>query len=151
MLSVFVPEIRRDIKLVEVADRIGILVGEVINVGARTLSSADFVDTPTLSSCPDWSESLFGVPMIGDRVVGFDIRLLDLETLFDEDPAANMPRSIIEEAVAPALDILRPGEMELRLRPEAGRWSRLFIKLFLLGIFDGELLALLTTCNNPFS
>lgn len=29
--------------------------------------------------------------------------------------------------------------------------SRFDVMLFLLGIFDGELLALLTTCNNPFS
>lgn len=122
-------------------------------IGVRTRSFSLVVDGSKLSSWPDCSESLLGVPIIGERVVGLDIRLFDRETFVEDEPAATMPRSIIEETVplpAPALESLRPGEMELRLLPD-GMISKLDVMLFLRGIFDGELLALLTTCNNPFS
>lgn len=47
------------------------------------------------SSCAECSESLLGVPIIGDSVVGFEILLPDLDGF--EAPEAVVPRSIIDE------------------------------------------------------
>lgn len=134
----------------EVADRIGILVGDVRGVLTRSLSLVVNVG-PKLSSTPDCSESLLGVPIIGESVVGFDIRLFDRDTLVEGDPTATMPRSItdVEAPAGPALDSRRPGEIELRLL-SIEIIVCFDVMLFLLGILEGELLALLTTCNNPF-
>lgn len=117
LLRAVAPEFRRESKLVDVNERIGILVGELS--GVRTFSCSLVIDVPKLSSGPDCSESLLGVPMIGESVVGLDILLFDRDTLVDDDPAATMPRSIIDEVApgAPALDSLRPGDIEERLRP----------------------------------
>lgn len=131
LLSAAAPEFRRDSRLVDDPERIGILVGDV--TGVRTLSLSSF--PPMLSSCPDCSESLLGVPMIGDNVVGFEMRLFDRDA-----PEATMPRSIIDDVTpgAPTFDNLRFGEMELRRRV-GGTISRLEVMLFRRGILDGEL------------
>lgn len=137
LLRAVAPESRRGSRLVEVAERTGILVGDVSGVRTRSLSLAKNV-VPKLSSWPDCSESLFGVPMIGDSVVGLDIRLFDRDTLVDIEPPATIPRSITEDGAtgAPALESRRPGEIELRLRPRTGSVSRLDAMLFLRGILD---------------
>lgn len=66
----------------------GILVGE----------SLPYFRPPTIASFPQrdesWSQSLFGVPTIGDSVDGLEIRFNDLDGASDvEGP---MPKSIID-------------------------------------------------------
>lgn len=89
---------------------------------------------------------MFGVPIIGDNVVGFEMRLFERE-----EPAATIPKSMIDGVApgTPTFDSLRLGEIELRrLVREPTAW--LAVILVLRGILEGELWALLTTRSSPF-
>lgn len=72
----------------------GILVGDMLKSAGMVVGLVcgvlrGFVGVP--SSC---SESLFGVPMIGDSGVGRDIRLLERETFVDRPPPLPPPATI---------------------------------------------------------
>lgn len=83
--------------------RTGILVGE----------SLHFLAMPLFPQCvvESWSQSLFGVPTMGDSVVGLEIRLIGRDRV---NTVGVIPKSIIDPPNS--LRGLRRGETELSRR-----------------------------------